>query len=113
VKTGTQWMALYEFGGWNARIAMTCTVMARYYYTTGLLRDSLAFGFRQSSAISYQYGSAWGHSDPFAFNLTLGIGEGEENESGISSVQAAAQYSFNNHVQRQRRLRAGNRRCPG
>ncbi len=94
VKTGTQWMALYEFGAWNT-YRNDVHGYGAYYYTTGLLRDSLAFGFRQSSAISYQYGSAWDHSDPFAFNLTFGIGEGDDNESGISSVQAAAQYSFN------------------
>ncbi|MCC5857362.1 MAG: porin [Ectothiorhodospiraceae bacterium] len=109
VKVGTQWMALYEFGAWNTN-RNDVHGYGAYYYTTGLLRDSLAFGFRQSSAISYQYGSAWGHSDPFAFNITLGIGEGERdeldpadpddagsasNESGVSSVQIAAQYSFN------------------
>lgn len=96
-KVGSQWMPLYEFGGWNTH-RTDVHGYGTYFYTTGVLRDSLAFGFRQSSAISYQYGSAWGHSDPFAFNITAGIGEGEENESGISSIQVAGQYSFNDAI---------------
>ncbi|WP_290650347.1 porin [Aquisalimonas sp.] len=92
-KIGTQWMALYEFGGWNAHRAEVHGY-GTYFYTTGVLRDSLGFGFRQGSAVSYQYGSAWGHSDPFALNITAGIGEGPDNESGISSIQVAGQYSF-------------------
>ena len=96
-KIGTQWMALYEFGGWNTH-RTDVHGYGSYYYTTGVLRDSLGFGFRQSSAVSYQYGSAWGHSDPFAFNLTVGVGEGDDNDSGVSSIQAAGQYSFNNAI---------------
>ena len=102
VKVGSQWQALFEFGAWNTH-RTDVHGYGSYYYTTGLLSNSQAFGFRQDSAISYQYGSAWGHSDPFAFNVTLGIGEGNQgggvqNEEGISSIQVAGQYSFNNAV---------------
>ncbi|QIT55736.1 porin [Aquisalimonas sp. 2447] len=97
VRVGTDWMALYEFGGWNTH-RTDMHGYGSYYYTTGVLRDSAQFGFRQGSTVSYQYGSAWGHSDPFAFNITAGIGEGEDNEEGISSLQAAAQYSFNDAI---------------
>ena len=96
-KIGTQWMALYEFGGWNTH-RTDVHGYGTYYYTTEVLRDSAAYGFRQSSAISYQYGSAWGHSDPFAFNITAGIGEGDDNENGVSSLQAAAQYTFAGNI---------------
>lgn len=96
-RVGTDWMALYEFGGWNTH-RTDLHGYGSYYHTTGVLRDSAAFGFRQSSTISYQYGSAWGHSDPFAFNITAGIGEGDDNESGISSIQAAGQYTFNDSI---------------
>ncbi len=110
IKVGSQWQPLFEFGAWNAH-RTDVHGYGSYFYTTGLMSNSLAFGFRQSSAISYQYGSAWGHSDPFAFNVTLGIGEGtrtvededgEEmtlaNEESISSVAVAGQYSFNQMI---------------
>ncbi|MGM0434789.1 MAG: porin [Pseudomonadota bacterium] len=122
VKVGSQWQALYEFGGWNTH-RTDVHGYGSYYYTTGNLSNSQAFGFRQDSAISYEFGSAWGHSDPFAAQVTLGIGEGQdsiggeyfdaadpgdpddlstlgdnsesiENGEGISSLQAAVQYSF-------------------
>jgi len=117
IKVGSQWQALYEFGGWNTH-RTDVHGYGSYYYTTGNLSNSLAFGFRQDSAISYEYGSAWGHSDPIAAQITLGIGEGQnsvgtdyydgtgtngviadnsatvENQEGISSLQAAIQYSF-------------------
>lgn len=76
VKFGTQWMPLFEFGGWNTHRTDTHGY-GSYYYTTCNLRNSIGCGFRQDSAISYQYGSAWGHSDPFAFSVSLGIGEGD------------------------------------
>ena len=113
VKVGSQWQALYEFGGWNTH-RTDVHGYGSYFYTTGVLNNaesgdatgSVGYGFRQSSAISYQYGSAWGHSDPFAFNVTLGIGEGERtaggdtvtNEEGVSSVQMAGQYSFDQRI---------------
>ena len=125
VKVGTQWMSLFEFGGWNTHRTDTHGY-GTYYYTTGELNNSLQFGFRQDSAISYQYGSAWGHSDPFAFNVTLGIGEGSgesealteeiiteqgtradivtqaatgvSNENGVTSFSVAAQYSFDKRI---------------
>lgn len=120
VKVGSQWQALYEFGGWNTH-RTDVHGYGSYFYTTGVLNDaesgngtgSVGYGFRQSSAISYQYGSAWGHSDPFAFNVTLGIGEGERafnpntdttdtetvtNQEGISSVQVAGQYSIDQRI---------------
>ena len=117
VKVGSQWQALYEFGGWNTH-RTDVHGYGTYFYTTGNLSNSQAFGFRQDSAISYEYGSAWGHSDPIAAQITLGIGEGQnsigtdyydgtgangviadnsatvDNQEGISSLQAAIQYSF-------------------
>ncbi|TVP53114.1 MAG: porin, partial [Halomonadaceae bacterium] len=101
VKVGTQWMPLFEFGGWNTMRTDTHGY-GSYFYVTELLSNSLAFGFRQASAVSYSYGSAWGHSDSFAFNVTAGVGEGEveindddvQNENGISSIQVAGQYTF-------------------
>jgi len=111
IKAGSQWQALYEFGGWNTH-RTDVHGYGTYYYTTSVLNDSTAYGFRQDSAISYEYGSAWGHSDPFSAQVTLGIGDGStadgvdsagdsvtvQNEEGITSVQAAAQYSFNDQV---------------
>lgn len=117
VKVGSQWQALYEFGGWNTH-RTDVHGYGSYYYTTGNLSNSLAYGFRQDSAISYEYGSAWGHSDPFAAQITLGVGEGEQtvggdyvdgnnvvdgsesvqNQEGITSLQAAFQYSFDERV---------------
>ena len=117
VKVGSQWQALYEFGGWNTH-RTDVHGYGSYYYTTGELSNSLAFGFRQDSAISYEYGSAWGHSDPFAAQITLGVGEGEKtvggeyvdsgvvkdgsesvgNQEGITSLQAAFQYSFDKRI---------------
>lgn len=105
VKVGSQWMPLFEYGGWNTMRTDTHGY-GTYFYVTELLSNSLAFGFRQGSAISYSYGSAWGHSDSFAFNVTAGIGEGEENiqgndvqnEEGISSIQVAGQYSFDKRI---------------
>lgn len=102
VKVGSQWQALFEFGAWNTH-RTDVHGYGTYFYTTSQLSNSQQFGFRQDSAISYQYGSAWGHSDPFAFNVTLGIGEGTDatagpNESGVSSIQVAGQYSFDNKI---------------
>ncbi|WP_179105639.1 porin [Vreelandella utahensis] len=105
VKVGSQWQALYEFGGWNTH-RTDVHGYGSYYYTTGNLSNSQAFGFRQDSAISYEYGSAWGHSDPFAAQVTLGIGEGTadgnngtvQNEEGITSLQAAFQYSIDQRI---------------
>ncbi|KAA8983311.1 porin [Halospina sp. K52047b] len=122
VKIGSQWQALYEFGGWNTH-RTDVHGYGSYYYTTSALSNSLSYGFRQSSAISYEYGSAWGHSDPFAAQITLGVGEGSDsvggeyigtntdgetvqlnnsqdvaNEEGISSIQAAFQYSFDQRI---------------
>lgn len=141
VKVGSQWQALYEFGGWNTH-RTDVHGYGTYYYTTELLDDSLQYGFRQDSAISYEYGSAWGHSDPFAVKVTLGIGEGSNsidvqepaqvavnddgdalyldgngditteeddaltrtgsesvsNEEGITSIQIAGQYSFDQRI---------------
>ncbi|MFO7787212.1 MAG: porin [Halospina sp.] len=117
IKVGSQWQALYEFGGWNTH-RTDVHGYGTYYRTTGVLSNSLAYGFRQDSAISYEYGSAWGHSDPFAAQVTLGIGEGKqtvggdytdgnvvvdgsesvENEEGITSLQAAFQYSFDDRI---------------
>ena len=117
VKVGSQWQALYEFGGWNTH-RTDVHGYGSYYYTTGNLSNSQAFGFRQDSAISYEYGSAWGHSDPFAAQVTLGVGEGEQtvggdytdgqvvedgsetvqNQEGITSLQAAVQYSFDERI---------------
>lgn len=116
VKVGSQWQALYEFGGWNTH-RTDVHGYGSYYYTTGNLSNSLAYGFRQDSAISYEYGSAWGHSDPLAVQVTLGLGEGSKdavlnnatasnpdgttsisNEEGLTSIQAAAQYSFDKRI---------------
>ncbi|WP_158223013.1 porin [Halovibrio salipaludis] len=108
VKVGSQWQALYEFGGWNTH-RTDVHGYGSYYYTTGNLSNSQAFGFRQDSAISYEYGSAWGHSDPFAAQVTLGVGEGSatqnntdedtvQNEEGITSLQAAFQYSIDKRI---------------
>lgn len=105
VKVGSQWQALYEFGGWNTH-RTDVHGYGSYFYTTGELSNSQSFGFRQDSAISYEYGSAWGHSDPFAAQVTLGVGEGEatsagdsvQNEEGITSLQAAFQYSIAQQV---------------
>ncbi|MDX1587741.1 MAG: porin [Oleiphilaceae bacterium] len=101
VKVGTQWMPLFEYGGWNTMRTDTHGY-GTYFYVTELLSNTLRFGFRQGSAISYSYGSAWGHSDSFAFNVTAGIGEGEvngtQNEKGLSSIQVAGQYSFDKRI---------------
>ena len=125
VKVGSQWQALFEFGAWNTH-RTDVHGYGSYYYTSGQLSNSLAYGFRQDSAISYQYGSAWGHSDDFAFNVTLGVGEGstevgevtdtvstpssgpaevvvqegtaQQNREGISSIQVAGQYSFDKRI---------------
>ncbi|TDT44193.1 porin-like protein [Halospina denitrificans] len=103
VKVGSQWQALFEYGGWNTHRTDVHGYGA-YYYTSSVLNNSLAYGFRQSSAISYEYGSAWGHSDPFSAQVTLGVGEGAEgtpgvvNQEGISSVQAAGQYSIDQRI---------------
>ncbi|MEQ6885762.1 porin [Salicola sp. Rm-C-2C1-2] len=147
IKVGSQWQALYEFGGWNTH-RTDVHGYGTYYRTTGVLSNSLAYGFRQDSAISYEYGGAWGHSDPFAAQVTLGVGEGSasvdstqaksfgqldddmvfedasgnrvlaesrddltggnyvqetvsegvSNQNGITSIQAAAQYSFADNV---------------
>jgi len=95
VVVGSQWMPLFEYGAWNVH-RTDVHGYGTWFYTTGLLSNSLAYGFRQSSAISYKYGSAWGHSDPIAFSLTAGIGEGDDNQNGISSLTGAIQYSINN-----------------
>ncbi|XOZ32573.1 porin [Halomonadaceae bacterium KBTZ08] len=102
IKVGSQWQALYEFGGWNTH-RTDVHGYGTYYRTTSYLSNSQQYGFRQDSAISYEYGSAWGHSDPFAAQVTLGVGEGTatsgagntvQNEEGITSLQAAFQYSM-------------------
>lgn len=101
VKVGTQWMPLFEYGGWNTMRTDTHGY-GTYFYVTELLSNTLRYGFRQGSAISYSYGSAWGHSDSFAFNVTAGVGEGDvngvQNEEGISSIQVAGQYSFDKRI---------------
>ncbi|WP_295716734.1 porin [uncultured Halovibrio sp.] len=117
IKVGAQWQALYEFGGWNTH-RTDVHGYGTYYYATSVLNDSTRYGFRQDSAISWEYGSAWGHSDPFAAQVTLGIGDGTQtvggdyaagglvtdesatiqNEEGITSIQAAFQYSFDKRI---------------
>jgi len=124
VKVGAQWMPLFEYAAWNTMRTDTHGY-GTYFYVTELLSNSLQYGFRQDSAISYSYGSAWGHSESFAFNVTLGVGEGSAeipgdtfevededgnireitedgtsvaNEEGLSSIQVAGQYSFNNRL---------------
>lgn len=94
VKVGSQWQALYEFGGWNTH-RTDVHGYGTYFYTTEVLSNSQQYGFRQSSAISYEYGSAWGHSDPFAAQVTLGVGEGSASTEAETVERTVTDNSGN------------------
>ncbi len=101
VRVGTQWTALFDYVAWNTNRNDIHTGSA-YFNAMGVLGfggfnddvGSLNDGFRQDSAVSYMYGSPYDYSNPFTAQVQLGIGEGDENESAVSSVQVAGQYAI-------------------
>ncbi|MFV8833919.1 porin [Aquisalimonas sp. APHAB1-3] len=125
VKIGTQWSPLFNYAAWNTN-RMDTHGFGSYYYTTSLLGDA-QFGFQQSSTVSYNWGSPYDYTQPFAFSVAVGVGQGEsgefdtgdtefvinpetgaieeepvtateDNNSGISSVQLAGQYAFDERL---------------
>lgn len=107
VKVGTQWSPLFNYAAWNTQ-RMDTHGYSPHYYGTAQLGDA-AFGFQQSSTVSYNYGSPYDYTQPLAVSVAVGVGQGEaevedpldpdetiteQNESGISSIQLAAQYAF-------------------
>lgn len=102
VRVGTQWTALFDYVAWNTNRNDIHTGSA-YFNAVSVLGTggfdagtfgSLNDGFRQDSAVTYMYGSPYDYSNPFTAQVQLGIGEGDQNESAVSSVQVAGQYAF-------------------
>jgi predicted porin len=104
-KMGTQWSPYMQYSGWNTNRGEAQGV-ASYFYVTDEMKGSLAYGFRNSSTISYTYGKGgWGASSPVSATIALHVGDDSRsvevdgkdqltNDSGITGVTLAAARTF-------------------
>lgn len=106
-KVGTQWSPFMQYSAWNTARGES-QGLASYFYITDELKGSMAYGFRNSSAISYTYGDGgWGTASPFTGTIALHIGDDDTkvkvgdsdelaNDAGITGVSVAGAATFGN-----------------
>ena len=104
-KIGTQWSAFMQYSGWNTARGES-QGLASYFYVTDELKGSMAYGFRNSSVISYTYGNGgWGTASPVTATVALHVGDdsryvqvGDDkeltNDAGITGVSIAGATTF-------------------
>lgn len=106
-KIGTQWSPFMQYSAWNTARGES-QGLASYFYITDELKGSMAYGFRNSSAISYTYGNGgWGTASPVTATVALHIGDDDRkatvagtdeltNDAGITGVSVAGATTFGN-----------------
>lgn len=99
-KIGTQWSAFMQYSGWNTARGES-QGLASYFYVTDELKGSMAYGFRNSSVISYTYGNGgWGTASPVSATVALHVGDDARstdvngadeltNDAGITGISVA------------------------
>jgi hypothetical protein len=109
-KIGTQWSTFMQYSGWNTARGES-QGLASYFYVTDELKGSMAYGFRNSSVISYTYGSGgWGAASPVSATVALHVGDDNRkvindackasnsceltNDAGITGVSVAGATTF-------------------
>ena len=104
-KIGTQWSPFMQYSAWNTARGES-QGLASYFYITDELKGSMAYGFRNSSAISYTYGNGgWGTASPVTATVALHIGDDNRkatvagndeltNDAGITGVSVAGATTF-------------------
>jgi predicted porin len=74
-KIGTQWSPFMSYSAWNTNRGESHG-LGSYFYITDELKGSMAYGFRNSSMISYTYGSGgWGTASPVTATVALHVGD--------------------------------------
>lgn len=106
-KVGTQWSPYMAYSAWNTARGESHG-LASYFYVTDELKGSMAYGFRNSSMISYTYGNGgWGTASPFTGTIALHVGDddrtvtvgGDEeltNDAGITGISAGGAATMGN-----------------
>ena len=106
-KIGTQWSPFMQYSAWNTARGES-QGLASYFYITDELKGSMAYGFRNSSAISYTYGNGgWGTASPYTGTIALHVGDDNTkvkvgdsdelaNDAGITGVSVAGAATFGN-----------------
>ncbi len=104
-KIGTQWSPFMQYSAWNTARGES-QGLASYFYITDELKGSMAYGFRNSSAISYTYGNGgWGTASPVTATVALHIGDDDRtvtvagndeltNDAGITGISVAGATTF-------------------
>jgi len=104
-KIGTQWSAFMQYSGWNTARGES-QGLTSYFYITDELKGSMAYGFRNSSVISYTYGNGgWGAASPVTATVALHVGDDSRttavngtdeltNDAGITGISVAGATSF-------------------
>ena len=104
-KIGTQWSPFMQYSAWNTARGES-QGLASYFYITDELKGSMAYGFRNSSAISYTYGNGgWGTASPVTATVALHIGDDNRkatvagsdeltNDAGITGIAVAGATTF-------------------
>lgn len=106
-KVGTQWSPFMQYSAWNTARGES-QGLASYFYVTDELKGSMAYGFRNSSMISYTYGNGgWGTASPYTATVALHVGDDDRttdvsgddeltNDAGITGVSVAGAATFGN-----------------
>lgn len=104
-KVGTQWSPFMQYSGWNTARGES-QGLASYFYVTDEIKGSNAYGFRNSSSLSYTYGNGgWGSASPVTATVALHVGDDDRtlavdgqdvlsNDAGITGVSVAGATTF-------------------
>jgi hypothetical protein len=101
-KLGTQWSPFMQYSGWNTARGES-QGLASYFYVTDEIKGSNAYGFRNSSTLSYTYGNGgWGSASPVTATVALHVGDDDRqtdagelaNDAGISGISVAGATTF-------------------
>jgi hypothetical protein len=106
-KVGTQWSPYMSYSAWDTNRGESHG-LGTYFYITDELKGSMAFGFRNSSTISYTYGNGgWGAASPVTATVALHVGDDDRkanvggtdeltNDAGITGITLAGATTFGN-----------------
>jgi hypothetical protein len=106
-KIGTQWSPFMSYSAWNTNRGES-QGLGTYFYITDELEGSMAYGFRNSSMISYTYGSGgWGAASPVTATVALHVGDDDRkanvggtdeltNDAGITGITLAGATTLGN-----------------
>jgi predicted porin len=102
-KIGTQWSPFMSYSAWNTNRGESHG-LGSYFYITDELKGSMAYGFRNSSMISYTYGSGgWGAASPVTATVALHVGDDDRkvggeltNDAGITGITLAGATTLGN-----------------